>query len=146
MCREEKEELSLNTLIQTLKSTEKYSTNNKTANRCIRKVNNRASAVKNLYLQIFMKNMEQMVLRRAFWECKSQRQAMAQPTEVFSTPVFMWSKFTEAAACRAEPDPNHTSPPRSDCYNHHRFLKHNHTPCASTANKEQTSQLLEQRL
>lgn len=71
MHREEKEKQSLNTLIHTLKSTEKYSTNNKT-NRCIRKFSNKASAVKNLYLQIFMKNMEQMFLNRAFWECKSQ--------------------------------------------------------------------------
>lgn len=79
MHSEEKEKLSLNTLIHALKSTEKYSTNNKT-NRCIRKFSNRASAGKNLYLQIFMKNMEQMFLHREFRECKSQREAMVQPT------------------------------------------------------------------
>lgn len=67
-----RKKLSLNILIHTFKSTEKYSTNNKT-NRCIRKFSNKASAVKNLYLQIFMKNMEQMFLNRAFWECDRER-------------------------------------------------------------------------
>lgn len=71
MHSEEKEKLSWNILIHALKSTEKYSTNNKTTNRRIRKFSNRARAVKNQYLQSFMKNTEQMFPNRAFWDCKS---------------------------------------------------------------------------
>lgn len=69
---EEQEKLSLNTLIHTLQSTEKYSTNSKTTKRCIRKFSNRVSTVKNLQLQTSTKNTEQMFLKRAFWELTPQ--------------------------------------------------------------------------
>lgn len=64
-----------------------------------------------------------------FRECKSQREAMVQPTEAFSSPcpwaVTTEGQFcgsTEAAASQAEPGPNHTLCPCNPCTNHHKSV------------------------